>query len=148
MFGASGAAGQSSIRYSATGHDGEKQLVAPVGGLYRECPLTTHRGCSGTGGKCRLADLPYRKRSALALEVRYSSLRLKGEGNVMRRFGVVLASCLALARCAAPRETSVAFAVHVIDGHSDFAVHYLRQGWSVEAHDIARWLCQSKCTGW
>ena len=24
----------------------------------------------------------------------------------------------------------------VIDGHSDFAIHYLRRGWEVQAHDI------------
>lgn len=56
----------------------------------------------------------------------------------MPRFGLVLASYFALAGCAGPRGSSVPSVIQAIDGHSDFAVHYLRQGWSVEAHDIER----------
>lgn len=56
----------------------------------------------------------------------------------MRRFGLMLASCLAMAGCATPGESGVLSAIRAIDGHSDFAVHYLRQGWSIEAHDIGR----------
>jgi membrane dipeptidase len=54
----------------------------------------------------------------------------------MRRFSFALMSCLALTGCTLPREGGGASALQVIDGHADFAVHYLRQNWAVEAHDI------------
>lgn len=54
----------------------------------------------------------------------------------MWRLGLALTSCLALAGCATSRESGASTPIQVIDGHADFAVHYLRRGWAVEAHDI------------
>lgn len=54
----------------------------------------------------------------------------------MWRIGLALTSCLTLVGCATSREGVATTPIQIIDGHADFAVHYLRQGWSVEAHDI------------
>lgn len=57
--------------------------------------------------------------------------------DIMRRFGLVLASCLALVGCAMSRTNGASPAIQAIDGHADFAIHYLRRGWAVDAHDIS-----------
>lgn len=60
----------------------------------------------------------------------------------MRTAAALLLSMLALIASAGPGSGQEAHldaggsAPAVIDGHADFAIHYLRRGWSVDAHDI------------
>lgn len=56
-------------------------------------------------------------------------------GEAMRAF--VLACTPFLVACgSAVHQVRPAPLPTVIDGHSDFAIHYLRQGWAVQTHDI------------
>ena len=55
----------------------------------------------------------------------------------MPKLVVALTLLLSLAASAAAERRGVSKAIQVIDGHADFAVHYLRRKWAIDAHDIS-----------